>query len=268
MAARAPAVMALWVVTLAVTNTPTAVLAESFAWRANDIIDTINAQQTSNLVWALAEHQLPEALFCNIVNRFKGQERKRLRAALEADQVLMNIVDEVNVKFSADRYFDSDWEERASEMYMLLAQLGLAFEVEVPSMHWRLRHAHDTVSETFRKNIGLSETVEELCSSRLRPTDFPPLYAVDYDNVYWCLCNRRLWCLKTCQVRLGEELLVPLRVIPACIMPEKFISAWTALRTGSRSPGLYPVPRCPKRGTQVQALYSGYCSCLLSLATK
>ena len=63
-----------------------------------------------------------------------------------------------------------------------------------------------------------------------------PLYLAGCKHCYFSYCDafwRRLWCV--CEVFAarqgrGQKSLVPLRIMPATILPAKFISAWTALR--------------------------------------
>ena len=199
----------------------------------------------------------------DIVTKFRRHEQMRLMQARDAHPQLGNVIDTVTAALNEENGDSKHpWEAFAEKAYALLVPLGLAYDIEMPALHWRLRNSHDSVNSTFGDGVPLSKAVDDICAGKLQPADFPPIYAVAYDNVYWCLCNRRCWRLKRSQERLGQEVLVPLRILPANIMPDKFISAWTALRAnealGVRAPGLHCVPRRPHRRAHVhQALSCG-----------
>ena len=109
-----------------------------------------------------------------------------------------------------------------------------------------IRNAHDNVGANFRDGRSLEETVGKIFSGSLRAEDFPPINAVLHDNAFWSLGKRRCWCLKESQRRLKERghctrLYVRLRILPAAALPHKFITSWTALRSGVQNPG-FSVP--------------------------
>jgi len=116
-----------------------------------------------------------------------------------------------------DEYFEDGFESMDNCGTAILKPSARIEVVDHKTVHvMKLRYTHDTIKKTFQDGRQVCALLDDLMTGRISHKTHRHMElecAIRHDGYQYCLNNRRLWCLKEYERKLGQAVYVKVKIV-------------------------------------------------------